>query len=269
MLLAESANRSINFFENQASPMSQSFTLINENSENPIFLIADHASRHIPEEYGTLGIEDPSLLRRHIAWDIGIEDVTRRMADKLQATAIFSKFSRLLIDPNRYPDDPSSCPPISDGVTVPANQHLDTAERQKRVDTYFRPYQEAIGRVLEQKLKISQTPIVISMHSFTPIMDDFERPWHIGILWDQDGRLALPMLEILNKNASLVVGDNEPYSAREPLGFTMNEHGTKKDIPHVVVEIRQDLIDTHHGAEKWASMMTDLVLQVQKKLATV
>jgi len=247
--------------------MSQPFTLINEDSDKPIFLIADHASRHIPEEYGTLGIEDPSLLRRHIAWDIGIEDVTRRMADKLQATAIFSNFSRLLIDPNRYPNDPSSIPEISDGVVVPGNRDLDPAEKQKRVDTYFTPYQEEISRVLEQKLHISQTPIVISMHSFTPIMDDFERPWHIGILWNKDGRLALPMLELLNKNASLVVGDNKPYSAREPVSYTLCEHGTNKNIPHVIVEIRQDLIDTHHGAEQWASLMADLVNQTQKKIA--
>ncbi len=248
--------------------MPQPFTLLNEDSDTPIFLIADHASREIPEKYNNLGVEDPSVLRRHIAWDIGIEDVTKRMAEKLGATAIFSTFSRLLIDANRYPTDPSSCPAISDGVEVPGNKDLPQEERDHRVETYFKPYHKKLVEILEAKQALGATPIVISMHSFTPIMDDYDRPWHIGILWDQDGRIALPMLEILNQNSTLVVGDNEPYSAREPLGYTMNEHGTKKDIPHVVVEIRQDLIDTHHGAEKWANLMTDLVIQVEKRLNT-
>jgi len=246
--------------------MPDPFTLLNPENSSPIFLIADHASRHIPERYNSLGITDPSLLRRHVAWDIGIEDVTRRMCEKLEATAIFSTFSRLLIDANRYPDDPSSTPYISDGVTVPTNEDVSDSERKKRVDRFFKPYHAKVSELLEKKCSLEETPIVISMHSFTPIMNDFERPWHIGVLWDQDDRIALPMLEALRKNPTLVVGDNEPYSAREPLGYTMNEHGTKKDIPHVVVEIRQDLIDTHHGAEHWANLMVDVVRQIQRKM---
>jgi len=247
--------------------MLDPYILLNERSSSSVFLIADHASRHIPEEYDCLGMEDASLLRRHVAWDIGIEDVTRRMSEKLQATAIFSAFSRLLIDANRYPDDPSSMPYISDGVVVPANEHISNQDRSDRHARFFVPYHEKITQILDAKCAGSKTPIVISMHSFTPIMNDFERPWHIGILWDQDGRIALPMLDVLRKNPTLVVGDNEPYSAREPLGYTMNEHGTKKNIPHVVVEIRQDLIDTHHGAEHWANLMVDLVRQVEVMMA--
>nr|WP_240969633.1 N-formylglutamate amidohydrolase [Sneathiella limimaris] len=246
--------------------MPDSFYTLNEHSKSPIFLIADHASRHIPEDYKNLGIEDVSLLRRHVAWDIGIEDVTKRLAEKLDCPAIFSCFSRLLIDANRYPDDPSSTPYVSDGVVVPANKDVSEVERSRRIETYFQPYHDQITKMLDDLLNLTETPIVISMHSFTPIMNDFERPWHIGVLWDQDGRIALPMLEILKKNAALVVGDNEPYSAREPLGYTMNEHGTKRDIPHVVIEIRQDLIDTHHGAEQWANLIADLLRQIEKRL---
>ncbi len=248
--------------------MSESYYAINEDSASPIFLIADHASREIPERYNNLGVEDLSVLRRHVAWDIGIEDVTKRMAERLGCTAIFSKFSRLLIDANRYPDDPSSTPYISDGVVVPANKNVSDEERQNRVSTFFEPYHAKIEDLLNAKLAHHSAPIVISMHSFTPIMNDFERPWHVGVLWDKDGRIALPMLEVLRKNPTLVVGDNEPYSAREPLGYTMNEHGTKKDIPHVVVEIRQDLIDTHHGAEQWGSLMVDVMSQIQDKITS-
>lgn len=248
--------------------MSKAFHVTEEKSATNIFLIADHASRDIPEEYNLLGIEDPALLRRHVAWDIGIEDVTKRMSEKLGATAIYSTFSRLLIDANRYPDDPASTPEVSDGVHVPANVGLDDKERKKRVQTYFEPYHGKISEIITEKQKLHETLLVFSMHSFTPVMNDYERPWHVGVLWDRDERLAVPMLDILGKNPTLVVGDNEPYSAREPFGYTMNEHGTKLDIPHVVVEIRQDLIDTHHGAEQWANLMADVVRQIQKQLAT-
>lgn len=246
--------------------MPNPFTLLNPDNSSPVFLIADHASRNIPDEYNSLDIEDVSLLRRHVAWDIGIEDVTRRMCERMDATGIFATFSRLFIDANRYPDDPSSTPYVSDGVTVPANKDISAAERKQRVDNYFTPYHDRVSEILDLKCKLPETPMVISMHSFTPIMNDYERPWHVGVLWDQDGRIALPMLEVLRENPTLVVGDNEPYTAREPLGYTMNEHGTKKDIPHVVVEIRQDLIDTHHGAEYWANLMVDVLTQVQRKM---
>ena len=197
--------------------MSDAFYILNEESSSPIFLIADHASRQIPDAYNNLGIEDLSLLRRHVAWDIGIEDVTRRMANRMECAAVFSRFSRLLIDANRYPDDPSSIPHVSDGVIVPANEAVSDADRTQRIETYFKPYH---ARIVEQLAHLEaglNLPIVISMHSFTPIMNEYERPWHIGVLWDQDGRIATPMLEILRKNPTLVVGDNEPYSARQPL----------------------------------------------------
>ncbi len=246
--------------------MSKSFEILNEKSSSSVFLIADHASRSIPDEYNALGITDPALLRRHVAWDIGIEDVTKRMAEKLQATAIFSKFSRLLVDANRYPDDPASMPKASDGVVVPANEEISASERKRRLDTYFYPYHNEVSRILKNKRKSHKPPFVFSMHSFTPVMDNFDRPWHIGVLWDRDERIPVPLLEILKKNPALVVGDNEPYSAREPLGYTMNVHGTELDVPHVVIEIRQDLIDTHHGAEQWASLMVDAIHQFLKKI---
>ncbi|MEH6404657.1 MAG: N-formylglutamate amidohydrolase [Sneathiella sp.] len=247
--------------------MSKAFKIMNEESTSPIFLIADHASRQIPDEFGTLGIDDPALLRRHVAWDIGIEDVTSRMSDKLGATAVFSTFSRLLIDPNRYTDDPAAMPVESDGLRIPANEDLKKADKQKRIDHYFTPYHAQVSRLLDKTMQNHAEPLVISMHSFTPIMNGFERPWHIGVLWAEDERISAPMLEILRKNPALVVGDNEPYSAQEPFGYTMNTHGTALGVPHVVIEIRQDLIDTHHGAELWANLMVDVINQLLKRRA--
>ncbi|MCF8468848.1 MAG: N-formylglutamate amidohydrolase [Sneathiella sp.] len=232
------------------------------DSPNPLLLTVDHASRYIPQSYDNLGLEDPAVLHRHIAWDIGIEDVSRRLADKLKATTIFAGFSRLLLDANRYPDNPAVTPAVSDGVEIPANQRITETEKSRRLETWFKPYHAAITELVEKKAAAHAEPLLISMHSFTPVMNDFERPWHIGVLWDEDPRIALPLLDILRRNSSIVVGDNEPYSAREPLGYTMNEHGMKRGIPNVAIEIRQDLIDTHQGAEKWASIMADALRQL-------
>ena len=237
---------------------TSAFDIQNPESDSPLLLVVDHASRHIPPEYDNLGL----VLHRHIAWDIGIEDVTRRLSEKIGATAIYARFSRLLLDANRYPDDPASTPVISDGVEIPANRDMPEAERKRRGDSWFTPPQGAITGLIDRKLEHHAAPLLVSMHSFTPVMNEFERPWHIGVLWDADPRLALPLLKILRQNHSLVVGDNEPYSARDPLGYTMNEHGMKRGLPNVAIEIRQDLIDTHQGAEKWASIMADALLRL-------
>ncbi|MCR9214569.1 MAG: N-formylglutamate amidohydrolase [Proteobacteria bacterium] len=238
------------------------FDVQHADSPNRLLFTVDHASRHIPEEYDNLGLTDISVLHRHIAWDIGIEDVTRRLSDKLQGTAIYARFSRLLLDANRYPTDNALIPEMSDGIEVPANKGITLNDREQRIEKYFHPYHSAITGLLDEKIAQHQEPLLISMHSFTPVMNDFERPWHIGILWDQDDRIAAPMLEFLRQNSSLVVGDNEPYSARDPLGYTMSAHGTDRNVPHVAIEIRQDLIDTHQGAEKWACIMADVVSHV-------
>jgi len=244
------------------------YDIQNSESPNRLLFTVDHASRDIPDVYNNLGLEDASVLHRHIAWDIGIEDVTRRLADKVKGTAIYARFSRLLLDANRYPEDPALTPAISDGVEIPSNMAITTQERDTRISTYFNPYHSQIEMLLDQKIIVHGEPLLISMHSFTPVMNEFERPWHIGVLWDQDERIAAPLLEILRRNSALVVGDNEPYSARDPLGYTMSAHGMDRNIPNVAIEIRQDLIDTHQGAEKWACIMADAVQQLIQQLSS-
>lgn len=238
------------------------FSVQNADSPTALILLADHASRYIPDHYNDLGIADSSLLYRHVAWDIGIRDVTSRLADRLNASAVYSEFSRLLIDANRYPDHAASMPAVSDGVEVPANHNISAEERQRRIDKYFTPYHQRIEALIDAKIAAGLAPVLVAMHSFTPVMNSFERPWHVGVLWDRDDRLAAPLLEYLKRNPSLVVGDNEPYSAREPLGYSMNEYGTRRGLPHATLEIRQDLIDTHHGAESWTGIVTDALCHV-------
>ncbi len=233
----------------------------NEAGRAEALLLCDHASAAIPAALGDLGL-DAGERRRHIAWDIGIADVTRRLANKLDATAILSGYSRLVIDCNRQLDDPTSIPQESDGVTIPANRGLSNEMRRRRADACFWPYQRAIAARIDGKRASGQRPILFSLHSFTPVMEGFERPWHIGILANRDRRVAGPLLDALRRDPSLVVGDNEPYDGRHGRGYGMMVHGEETGLPFALIELRQDLIDTHHGAEAWANRLATVLHEI-------
>ncbi|MBM3491188.1 MAG: N-formylglutamate amidohydrolase [Alphaproteobacteria bacterium] len=230
---------------------STAFEVVNPAGRRPVLILCDHASRHVPDEFRNLGLEE-SQLRRHIGWDIGAADVSRRLAGLLDATAVLSGVSRLVIDCNRAPGTPASIPVASDGVPVPGNSALGEAERRRRVQRFFQPYHGEIERRLAAFAARGQVPALISVHSFTPVMNGFQRPWHVGLLWDHDDRMARPLIAELRHDPSLAVGDNQPYSGREPRGFALHTYGKGRGLPMAVFEVRQDLIDTHHGAEAWA-----------------
>ncbi len=220
----------------------------------PLVLVCDHASRRLPRALGNLGVIE-SELRRHIAWDIGAADVARCLARRFGAGVVLTGYSRLVVDCNRYLDDPGAFPEISDNVTICANLSLSNATRRQRIDTLFRPYHEAIAALLSGYSRQGITPALVSIHSFTPVFKGFERPWHVGVLWDRDPRIAAPLMRRLGDRADVVVGDNLPYSAREPRGYTIREHAAERGWPHVALEIRQDLIDTGEGAARWAQLL--------------
>ena len=237
------------------------FEIVNADGAARMVLIADHAGRSIPQALGTLGLE-PAELARHIAWDIGIADVTRRLAKRLDAPAALAGYSRLVIDCNRKLGNPTSIAQESDGVAVPGNRGLTPAQRAQRVAALFTPYHEAVAGVIEGRRRAGLVPALVSMHSFTPVMNGFERPWHIGILWSRDPRLPLPLIKRLAAEPGLCVGDNEPYSGRAEQGYSIYVHGQDLGIPHVLIEVRQDLIDTHHGAEAWAQRIGNALADV-------
>jgi predicted N-formylglutamate amidohydrolase len=227
----------------------------------PMLLTCDHASRAVPRSLANLGLAD-DVIARHIGWDIGAAAVTRRLAPLLDAPAILAGYSRLVIDCNRNPLDPSSIPAESDGVAIPGNAALSESARQARRDTLFAPYHRAIDDWLAATTKRGVAPAVISMHSFTPEMKGRKRPWHIGVLWDLDGRIASPLLDGLRAEAGLVVGDNEPYSAREPVGYTQRHHAFERGLPHVAIELRQDLIAEDGGATAWAERLARVLTPI-------
>lgn len=223
----------------------------------PCLLLCDHAGRRIPKRLGRLGLPEHELAR-HIGWDIGAADVTRQLAALLDAPAVLCHLSRLVIDPNRQPGDPSSIPEVSDETPVPGNQGLDAAEARRRL-AYFLAYHRAVARQIARLRRRVGVPAIVSIHSFTPIIQRGPRPWQVAVLWDEDDRLAAPALDGLRRDGNLEVGDNQPYSGRYPIGYTIPFHARRPGLPHVTFEVRQDLIDTPPRAESWAARLAEVL----------
>lgn len=218
-----------------------------------VLLLCDHASNALPPEYGTLGLAKAEF-ERHIAYDIGARVVTHRLAAHLNAPAVLSRYSRLLIDCNRGEDDPTLIMRLSDGAIIPANRSFDQAEREKRITRVYRPYHDAISKRIDETLAAGSIPFLLSIHSFTHAWRSVPRPWHAAVLWDKDPRLALPLIAELSAGGDIVVGDNEPYTGKLR-GDCLWQHGTSRGLPHAIVEIRQDLIATEPGQIEWAERL--------------
>lgn len=228
--------------------------LINDDGASRTLLVCDHASRRIPRQLNDLGL-DRLALRRHIACDIGAGEVTRRLSRMLDAPAILANYSRLVVDCNRRLNDPTAFLAVSDGEFVPGNHNLTVSEKKRRADAIFYPYHVGIHERLARFKASGITPAFIAIHSFTPIFNGTSRPWQIGVLWDTDSRIPVPLMERLGRIPGLVVGDNEPYSGRAPADYTIDHHAEPIGLPHVSIEIRQDLISTAEGAERWSLIL--------------
>lgn len=225
-----------------------------------LILLCDHARNTLPEGYGTLGLPSAEL-RRHIAYDIGAAGVTERLAAELGAPAVMTRFSRLLIDCNRGEDDPTLIMRLSDGAVVPGNRALGAAERESRIARFHRPYHEAVAEIIDLALLHHVVPVLLSVHSFTPAWRGRPRPWHAGVLWDKDPRLAQTLIAALARDPALVVGDNEPYTGRLK-GDCLWRHGTSRGLAHAIVEIRQDLIEQEAGQAEWAERLSEAMRRI-------
>jgi predicted N-formylglutamate amidohydrolase len=234
------------------------FEIIEGRRDKGLMLIADHARNALPAEYGDLGLPAEEF-RRHIAYDIGVEAVTRRLAALLDAPAVMAGFSRLLIDPNRGEDDPTLIRQIYDGTIVPGNYPMSDQERARRLETFHKPYHDAVGAMSASIAAASgRSPFLVSVHSFTPSMQGRTRPWHVGILWDSDDRAVRPMMEALGADPSIVVAENEPYDGALR-GDTMFRHAIVNGFAHVLIELRQDLIADAAGAHAWAERLAPIL----------
>jgi predicted N-formylglutamate amidohydrolase len=239
------------------------FETLNWDDRARYLLVCDHASSAIPAALDRLGL-DEAAIGRHIAVDIGAGALTRALSVRLKAPAILAGFSRLVIDNNRQLHDPTSIPEISDGTLVPGNKALDAADAAARVAEIFHPYHDAVDAALDAMADAEpgRVPALISIHSFTPFFKGAERPWHVGLLWSRDRRVAGPLYDVLAANRGVVVGENVPYSAQDPFGYTIAEHADARGRPNILIEMRQDLIDTHHGVEAWAGILGDALEKV-------
>jgi predicted N-formylglutamate amidohydrolase len=238
------------------------FELIDGDPAAGLLLLCDHASSAVPPGYGALGLPKGEFAR-HIAYDIGAAAVTRRLAAKLGVPAVLSTYSRLLIDPNRGEDDPTLVMRLSDGAVVPGNAGVDGAERARRIALFHAPYHAAVDAAIDRAMASGHPPALVSMHSFTPVWRGAARKWQVGILWDSDPRLALPLIAALAEDRSLTVGDNEPYHGALAKDC-MYRHGTRRGLAHALIEIRQDLIADDAGAEGWAERLAPILSRLNR-----
>ena len=219
-----------------------------------MLLTCDHASHRVPKSLGTLGLEF-SDLKRHIGWDAGAANVTLRLSERFDAPAILSGYSRLVIDCNRMPGSETSIPTVSDNTPIPGNADLTAYDAARRVDAFFQPYHNAISSVLNGIRRRGATPVFVAIHSFTPRLNGFARPWHFGVLWDEDPRIARPLIVALSSNPGIAVGDNEPYSARDHFDFSQEFHASSAGLPSALVEIRADLLRDNGGVALYADLL--------------
>lgn len=234
-----------------------SCTVLNQSSDIPLLLICDHASNYIPPHLNRLGLT-PGQLEQHIAWDRGAADLVQLLSDNLGCRALLANYSRLLIDVNRDPslNESSLIPAQSDNTPIPGNQGLDQSQRHERVLRISSSYHQEIERQLDALTAYTPAPLLFSIHTFTPKMQacDKPRPWHAGMLWNQDPRIAKPLIAYLSRHQHLVIGDNEPYSGKE-FAYSINRHGHQRGFPNCAIEIRQDLLQTHDACLWWADAL--------------
>ncbi|NNF16962.1 MAG: hypothetical protein HKN70_09455 [Gammaproteobacteria bacterium] len=231
------------------------FTIMNPDSDLPLLLVADHASNRIPARLGDLGLDQDTLLR-HIAYDRGTEALTMQIAERVGCRAVLCNYSRLVVDCNRHLHDGTAILEVSDLTRIPGNENLSDAQREARIAGIYAAYHQAIEQTLNQLQQIVAAPALLAVHSFTPRLKMGDaRPWHVGVLWDKDERIATRLLAHLRQNPDLHVGDNQPYSGKHPADYTIDTHGEARGLPCASIEIRKDLLADEGMVDQWAQRL--------------
>ncbi len=237
----------------------------NPQGRSPILLICEHASSCIPRRYGTLGLGREQL-ESHIAWDPGALGVAKGLSELLDAPLIHAGISRLVLDLNRDPSAPDSVWTLSERTAIPGNQNLDPAERAYRVREVYEVFHGMVDRFIEPRAKAGQTRCVVTIHSFTPVYRDVPRPWHVGLIYDRDERLARKVEAGLSRDSALVVGMNQPYSPADRVFHTLERHAERRGLAPLMIEIRNDLIRTEDGQASWAHRLAPLLREGARTL---
>ncbi|MDE3029416.1 MAG: N-formylglutamate amidohydrolase [Paracoccaceae bacterium] len=237
--------------------MNEPFQIIGENRPSRWLVTCDHATNYVPGfvNGGDLGI-DAADMARHIAYDVGAAGLARALADRLDAPAILSDFSRLVIDPNRGEDDPTLVMRLYDGTLIPANRTADLAEIERRLDALHRPYHRAYDRLAARR----PDTVILAIHSFTPCLKGrAPRPWQIGVLYSHlDTRLSRALISRLEAEPDLCVGDNQPYLGHLP-GDAIDRHALRPGRHNTLIELRNDLIATEAEQQAWADRLAPIL----------
>ena len=232
--------------------------VVNAEGQSPIVLVCEHASSYIPKSLGALGLAGRDLTS-HIAWDPGAEAVSRTLSEILDATLVLQRYSRLIYDCNRPPDADSAIPAVSELTTIPGNENLSAADRQVRIDGIYEPFHATIAGVLKSKQRLGIQPAVVTIHSFTPTYKGIERPFELGVLHDQDSRLADAMLAAASSSTQFECRRNEPYGPQDGVLHTLNLHCQSDGLLNVMLEIRNDVIANAGGQELWSNRLNALM----------
>jgi predicted N-formylglutamate amidohydrolase len=231
-----------------------------------VFLITgDHAGRRIPRRLASLGLSEQELTT-HVAWDLGVAELGRRLSARLDAFLILHNYSRLVIDANRPPGAPDSIATLSERIRIAANEGLTAGEARQRCEEVFQPYHRRIGEELDARHARARPSVLVCLHSFTPVYHDEVRPWHVGVLYGRDPHLGQLVAEGLRRDGDLAVGDNEPYAVSDDTDYTILVHGEQRRIPHVELEIRQDLLIGDSDLQSWSERLAAVLEQALPQL---
>lgn len=214
-------------------------------------IVVDHAAARIPRSLGDLGLPAAEL-QRHIAWDIGALGLARGVSEALDAPLIAQNYSRLVIDCNRDPRTPTSIPEISEWAVVPGNRNLSAAQIAARRAEVFEPYHARIRSLLDERQAAGRETYLIAQHTMTDVYKDARREMHGAVLYNRDRRLAGLVLDMLRREPGLTFADNEPYFVSDETDYSIPTHGERRGLPHVEIEIRQDLVLEEAGQREWA-----------------
>ncbi|MGA2189436.1 MAG: N-formylglutamate amidohydrolase [Steroidobacteraceae bacterium] len=225
------------------------------HGKSDFVIVVDHAGRRIPRALKDLGVPE-SELERHIAWDIGALEVARRMAATLDAALVAQTYSRLVIDCNRDPKVATSIPTVGESTVIPGNQGLSADEVAARRAEIFDPYHAHIRALLDERAAAGRRTILVAQHSMTPVFKGVRREMHAAVLYNRDRRFAGLVLDALRREPGLVIGDNEPYFVSDDTDYSVPRHGEARGLPHVEIEIRQDLIAEGAGQDEWARRLS-------------
>jgi predicted N-formylglutamate amidohydrolase len=228
------------------------------NGDGPFLVVCEHAANRVPRSLGSLGLQ-PADICRHIAWDLGAIEVAEGIARRLDGMLVVQRYSRLVVDCNRDPMLPDAITTFSEDTAIPGNVGIDERERARRLAEVWAPFHDAVDRVVTDRIAAGRPTALVTVHTFTPVYRGVSRPWHVGIISTDERRLAEGALEALRRDPALIVGDNEPYSAKDNVDYTIRRHGRDRGLPHIMIEIRNDIIGDKGGQQAWVERLAEIL----------